>query len=215
MKRLVVVLERFRQHMAIARQGIWLCPGCGNHEVWKTREKNTNQIDRKCSNCSKRARVTLDRSGTGKGRKRNFKIWERDLNISFSEVIEEAKRRNGKRDEVKLKTFKIKSIRNKKTRRGKRKSAKAFSKSLTLVGVNAAGLRSKLTTFKKVVTELKPSVFFIEETKHKEAGKLTLENYVIFELIRKSKDGGGLELGCVKDLQPVFYGFQLISLIDR
>ncbi len=98
MKRLVVVLERFRQHMAIARQGIWLCPECGNHEVWKTREKNTNQIDRKCSNCSKRARVTLDRSGTGKGRKRNFKIWERDLNISFSEVIEEAKRRNGKRD---------------------------------------------------------------------------------------------------------------------
>jgi hypothetical protein len=105
---------------------------------------------------------------------------------------------------VKLKTFKIKSIGNKKTRRGKRKSAKAFSKSLTLVGVNAAGLRSKLTTFKKVVTELKPSVFFIEETKHKEAGKLKLENYVIFELIRKSKDGGGLALGCVKDLQPVF-----------
>ena len=82
--------------MAIARQGIWLCPECGSHEVWKTRESNTNQIDRKCNDCHKRARVTLDRSDTGKGRKRNFKIWERDLSIDFKDIIEEAKRRNNK-----------------------------------------------------------------------------------------------------------------------
>jgi 2-oxoisovalerate dehydrogenase E1 component len=82
--------------MAIARQGIWLCPECGSHEVWKTRERNTNQIDRKCNDCHKRARVTLDRSETGKGRKRNFKIWERDLSIDFKDIIEEAKRRNNK-----------------------------------------------------------------------------------------------------------------------
>ena len=82
--------------MAIARQGIWLCPECGSHEVWKTRESNTNQIDRKCNDCDKRARVTLDRSETGKGRKRNFKIWERDLSIDFKDIIEEAKRRNNK-----------------------------------------------------------------------------------------------------------------------
>ena len=92
--------------MAIARQGIWLCPECNSHEAWKTREKNTNQIDRKCSNCNKRARVTLDRSNTGKGRKRNFQIWERDLTISFKEVIEEAERRN-KNDLVKLDSIEI------------------------------------------------------------------------------------------------------------
>ena len=80
--------------MAIARQGIWLCPECNNHEVWKTRDVDTKQIDRKCSHCNKRARVTLDRSDTGKGRKRNFQIWERDLSISFKEVKEEAERRN-------------------------------------------------------------------------------------------------------------------------
>ncbi len=80
--------------MTIARQGIWLCPECNNHEVWKTRDRETKQIDRKCSYCNKRARVTLDRSDSGKGRKRNFQIWERDLSISFEDVKEEAKRRN-------------------------------------------------------------------------------------------------------------------------
>ena len=57
------------------------------------------------------------------------------------------------------------------------------------MGVNAAGLRPKLLTFKKVIDELKPSVFFIEESRFK------LENYVIFELVRQSRDqGGGLVL---------------------
>ena len=54
------------------------------------------------------------------------------------------------------------------------------------------------------MSELKPSIFFIEETKYKETGRIKLENYVIFELVRKSRDGGGLALGCVKELQPVF-----------
>ena len=103
-----------------------------------------------------------------------------------------------------MKSYKTKSIKNRKVRRGKRNSAKTFHKSLRLLGVNSAGLKCKLTTFKKVLSELKPSIFFIEETKYKETGRIKLENYVIFELVRKSRDGGGLALGCVKDLQPVF-----------
>ena len=58
-------------------------------------------------------------------------------------------------------------------------------------------------TFRKVISELKPSVFFIEESKYKEEGKLKLENYIIFELVRENRDGGGLALGCVKELKPV------------
>ncbi len=38
--------------------------------------------------------MTLDRSDSGKGRKRGFQIWKRDLNIDFEEIIEEAERRN-------------------------------------------------------------------------------------------------------------------------
>lgn len=72
-----------------------------------------------------------------------------------------------------------------------------------MVGVNAASLKNKLFTFKKMLAELKPSVFFVEETKYKEEGKLKIDNFVIFELVRESKDGGGLALGCVKELNPV------------
>ena len=91
-----------------------------------------------------------------------------------------------------------------KGRRGKRKSSKSFSKSLRFLGVNSNGLKSKLMTFRKVLAKLKPSVFFVEESKYKEAGKLKVENFIIFELIRQNKDGGGLALGCAKELQPVW-----------
>ena len=65
---------------------------------------------------------------------------------------------------------------------------KAFMniKPLRFMGINAAGLRSKLFSFKKVLNDLKPSVFFIEETKYKDAGKLKLDDYLIFEKVRKS-----------------------------
>ena len=93
----------------------------------------------------------------------------------------------------------------KKNKRGRRRGAKNFHKQLRFLGVNSAGLRSKMSTFKKVVAELKPSVFLIEETKFKDEGKFKMENYIIFELVRKSRDGGGgLALGCEKDLHPVW-----------
>ena len=44
-ERLVVVLDDFRRGMSIARQGIWLCPECGNYEPWKSRDPDTNHID--------------------------------------------------------------------------------------------------------------------------------------------------------------------------
>ena len=62
-----------------------------------------------------------------------------------------------------------------------------------------------MKTFKKVISELRPSVFFLEETKYKDAGKFKLDNYEIFELVRESRDGGGgLALGCLKELRPAW-----------
>ena len=75
-------------------------------------------------------------------------------------------------------------------RQGRRKSKKSFVKSLRFLAVNTAGLRPKLLTFKKVIKELMPSVFFLEETKFKDTGRLKLANYDIFELVRESRDGG-------------------------
>ena len=87
----------------------------------------------------------------------------------------------------------------------RRKKHKNFNKQLRFLGVNAGGLRPKLLTFKKILNELKPSVFLIEETKYKDEGKMKIENYLIFELVRKSRDGGGgLALGCLKELNPVW-----------
>ena len=63
-------------------------------------------------------------------------------------------------------------VSTKKTRRGRRKKVKSFCRKLRFLGFNAAGLRPKMYTFKKILAELKPSVFFIEETKYKEEGKL-------------------------------------------
>ena len=73
-----------------------------------------------------------------------------------------------------------------------------------MLGVNASGLKSKINTFKKVLVDLQPSVFFIQESKYKSTGKLKLENFVIFELVRQNREGGGLALGCAQELQPVW-----------
>ena len=94
---------------------------------------------------------------------------------------------------------------NKKFRRGIRKNRKPYKKNLRFLGVNSAGLKSKITSFRKVVSDLNPSVFFIQETKFQNTGKLKLENYIIYEFVRQNGDGGGgLALGCDKDLNPAW-----------
>ena len=76
---------------------------------------------------------------------------------------------------------------------------------MRFLGVNCGGLRPKLLTFKKIISELRPSVFFVEETKFKDEGKFKIDGYSIFEMVRKSKDGGGgLALGCDQKLHPVW-----------
>lgn len=80
--------------MVLARIGIWKCPGCSLHQIWKTRSSNANKLDRKCSKCEKRVRTTLDRSSSGKGRTRSVEIWERDPRAKIGILEEEVSRRN-------------------------------------------------------------------------------------------------------------------------
>ena len=89
-------------------------------------------------------------------------------------------------------------------KRHRRKSSKNVSKKLRLLGVNAAGIKSKMTSFKKIISDLNPTLFFIEETKFKETGKMRdMENYVVFEKVRENgTGGGGIAIGCLKDLYP-------------
>ena len=71
--------------------------------------------------------------------------------------------------------------------------------------MNSPGLRPKILSFKKVLKDLKPSVFFVQESKFKEEGKLKMDDYIIFEKLRQTKEiGGGLLIGCRPDLKPVW-----------
>ena len=70
------------------------------------------------------------------------------------------------------------------------------SNSVNIIGVNAAGITSKMNSFDKLLFDIRPSVFIIQETKRKlNAPKMrakNLENYEVFELRReKSKEAGG------------------------
>ena len=74
--------------------------------------------------------------------------------------------------------------------------------SLNMLTTNAADLRSKTKCLKDLIKLFDISIFSIQETHFKKKGRLTLENFAIFEAIRK-KDGGGSMLGINVALQPV------------
>ena len=89
----------------------------------------------------------------------------------------------------------------------RRNKKKQFVKKLSFVGVNSAGLSSKLSSFESMLSALKPTVYFIEETKLKTSGKIKTEScngYQIFELNRVGKSGGGLAIGALAETDPVW-----------
>ena len=76
-----------------------------------------------------------------------------------------------------------------------------------IVGTNSAGLTSKLHSFDKLLNDLKPSVFCLQETKMKTQSRIKTENsrnYTIYELLRKSSRGGGLAIGVHNDLNSAW-----------
>ena len=89
-----------------------------------------------------------------------------------------------------------------------RKNKKSKIKSsLCFVGTNSAGLSSKLESFDALLHSVNPSVFFIQETKFKQQGKIKTQQskkYQIFEMNRKEKAGGGLAIGALEEVKPVW-----------
>ncbi|HIC75650.1 MAG TPA: hypothetical protein EYO98_03425, partial [Candidatus Poseidoniales archaeon] len=76
------------------RRGLWRCSACNTHQTWKSRDAETTRLDRKCSSCGRRIRVTLDRSLSGRGRRQQVLIWEREFRTSMSDLEQEASLRN-------------------------------------------------------------------------------------------------------------------------
>ena len=57
-----------------------------------------------------------------------------------------------------------------------------------MLGVNAAGLASKLNSFEYALKSLKAKIFFVQEVKQKCIGNIKtdyLNNFQLFELVRK------------------------------
>ena len=80
-------------------------------------------------------------------------------------------------------------------------------KKLKVIGVNAAGLMSKMDSFEKLLVDEQPSIFCIQETKLKKENRIKTEStkkFTIYELNRKDKNGGGLCIGVLKDLHPAW-----------
>ena len=96
-------------------------------------------------------------------------------------------------------------VKKRPNRRAKKKSKNRINQNnITIMGINAAGISSKLNSFKNVLRQLKPAVFFVEETKLRRPGKLEMNNYQVYELNRKDKNGGGIAIGVLEQLKPVW-----------
>ena len=79
----------------MGRQGLWKCPNCGKHQIWKVRSASTSKLDRSCTSCGERVRATLDRSPSGKGRRGSVDIWERSIKLDYDALVKEVIVRDG------------------------------------------------------------------------------------------------------------------------
>ena len=73
---------------------------------------------------------------------------------------------------------------------------------LNVFTANANGLKNKVVSLKSNITSLAAGIFTIQESNYNKRGCLNIENFEIFEAIRKKK-GGGTILGAHKALEPI------------
>ena len=74
---------------------------------------------------------------------------------------------------------------------------------MTFLGNNAAGLLNKKESFYHILDSVTPAVFFIQESKCRLKNKVKHSDYIMFELVRSGKNGGGLLTAVHKNLKPV------------
>jgi len=75
--------------MSTLSSGIWRCPACMHHQPWFSSKRELKALDRRCSKCSERTRVLIERSGSGQGRTSDARVWirhEADEDALFREA---------------------------------------------------------------------------------------------------------------------------------
>jgi hypothetical protein len=91
-----------------------------------------------------------------------------------------------------------KEKRRNRTKRGRKKTKMQY---LNIFSTNAAQLKGKFDSFKSELKVTNVSVFTLQETHFESKGKFVIENFEIFEAIRK-KAKGGTAIGVLKGLKP-------------
>ena len=74
---------------------------------------------------------------------------------------------------------------------------------LNLFHTNAADLKHKSEDLKNKLQYFKTKIFSVNETHYRKKGHFKMDNFVIFESIRKNKEKGGTILGIHNGLNPV------------
>ena len=83
------------------------------------------------------------------------------------------------------------------------KIQKQYQSCLSILSTNAASLKHKEQDLKDKVKYFNSGIFSVQETQYRKKGKFQLDQFVIFEAIRKGKKGGGSMLGIHVGLEPV------------
>ena len=75
------------------------------------------------------------------------------------------------------------------------KRNKNIKTSVTIYGINAAGVKSKLKSFDRVLKKLKPKIWMMQETKLRDNEQIrcdSLSEYQVYYLNRQKSQGGGV-----------------------
>ena len=104
---------------------------------------------------------------------------------------------NNTNNNIKTKNLKRKFTTN------QRKTVNLKEASINILSTNADGLKHKAEDLKNKVRYFDSAIFAVQETHFRRKGTFKLQNYHIFEAIRKNKEQGGTMLGIHVGLQPV------------
>ena len=96
-----------------------------------------------------------------------------------------------------------KNIKPNKSKKNSKTNKTYKHKNLTMFSANAAGLAKKGHSLRHEIKECNAAIFSIQETHYKKKGRFQLNDYEIFESIRKNKENGGTMIGIHRSLEPV------------
>ena len=108
-----------------------------------------------------------------------------------------------KKNQINQKKSKKSNKTHKKSKILKNQTKKVFQSNLSILSTNAASLKHKEEDLKDKVKFFESAIFAIQETNFTRKGSFKINQYEIFEAIRKGKQGGGSMMGVHVSLEPV------------